>query len=112
MQTKLWEAIDYLEEHGWCQRRSSNYEGRVCLLAALFRVYYPGRLSVPLFDDRHERDLGVLGRVALEQFPTRMPSIPHGVGVTCFNDHEDTTYEDVILVAKMAAVEASTQVSP
>lgn len=58
--------------------------------------------------ERRIRDIGILGGVCQEQFPDRMPSkaYEHSPGgwMIAFNDHPETTVEDVFTVLDKAAV--------
>jgi len=47
-----------------------------------------------------------MGRLIREHFPERSP---HWPSATCFNDHPDTTLDDVILVLEKAAIQYDEQ---
>lgn len=37
----LWDAANYIEEHGWCQNRLTDVRGRVCFQGALGKAIDP-----------------------------------------------------------------------
>jgi hypothetical protein len=82
------DAIRVLAERGWCKGKFHDAEGRVCMGTAV------------MFGS------GLLNRVISEQFPDRRG------GVIGFNDHPDTTIDDVILVLEKASIRRDEQVSP
>lgn len=82
--TKLWEALELLRRDGW-------YKGPAMGKAKCTAVacYMAGA----------QRDFAVVRAVVMEQFPDR------GNGsIVDFNDHPDTTFEDIELVLTKAAI--------
>lgn len=87
------EAIAVLAERGWCKRAFEDDAGRVCLGGAV----------------NHTESVNVVGvidwvnnlrSVIAEQFSDRTLT----GGLFAFNDHSDTTIDDVILVLEKAAI--------
>lgn len=46
-QQTLLEAAEYLRDHGWCQDRSVDQDGRACLFGSVFAV--AGKTANPLY---------------------------------------------------------------
>lgn len=82
-----------LENNGWCKGQLEDDQGRHCLDGALYEVIDRLMMSdldtrCRLLDDaRHELRLRI---------PLRLRNGGHGI--TAFNDHKDTTYQDVLTV--------------
>lgn len=90
--------IEALDTYGWIKGHYQNEQG-ICMLGA-WRVSRFGRIAY--LDRQHEREqeeVGQqLGKVAEELFPGRAGE--HEPWAASFNDHPDTTLEDVKLVFK------------
>lgn len=56
----LLRAADYIEEHGWCQHKLKDDEGRVCLLGAIWKVDGEGLNFMPRVDRAAGVDAGGL----------------------------------------------------
>lgn len=93
------QILDLLKSSGWCKGNSVRYNGvtrkhEYCLLGAAQQLGFTQRLT------------GIkLAPVVTEQFPERVESAlrsnPAHVVVT-FNDHPETTFEDVQMVLEKA----------
>lgn len=81
-------AIEVLAERGWTKGTLEDANG-VCIIGACLHAYRFFELS-PIRD------------VVEEQYPERVKR-PGFSPVAAFNDHPDTTLEDVILVLEKAA---------
>ena len=83
-------ALELLDQSGWTQFRWLDDESgaRLCLGMAMSRA----RCSI--------QDCDLLESVIAERYPNRIWGPPAFPG---FNDHEDTTEEDVRLVLKLAS---------
>lgn len=95
-------AIERLQQGGWWRGFGSGSSGggKYCYLTAL------GWESVDELEEARDR----AEKIIREQFPERCVE---GAGsvftVTDFNDHPDTTLDDVLLVLEKAAIEAESQ---
>lgn len=95
------EAIAVLARHGWrgIGKPASPRDGRPCVFVAMGRT--GGLSDVAGFDAAVER----VAAVIREQYPERtMDRLFHEQVLFRFNDHPDTTVEDVILVLTKASV--------
>jgi hypothetical protein len=110
MTNTLREAIRVLSRAGWTKDTFTDEAGRHCLQGALYEVH-----DVRPFDDRNlgrpvagdlAADVKLVNQVIREQFPERTG----GVGISRFNDHPDTSVEEVVLVLEKAAVRRDEQV--
>jgi hypothetical protein len=79
----LLRAADYIEEHGWCQSRVMDKEGRVCLLGAILYVGGTGLDFMP----RVEKAAG----------------IGQGGLIACWNNAPGRTKQEVVDVLRRAA---------
>ena len=93
------EALRVLAERGWCKGRLESSDGRRCLVGAAAAGVVGHQID-------WMEVLGNIRAVAQEQFPER-----RAVGVVDFNDHPDTTLEDVIAVLEKAAIRRSEAVT-
>lgn len=85
-----------LETKGWTKGSSVNYaSGAVCVASALADNCEPGQRT---WTTAYKAILAAIGLL----FPERVPEDPHIMEIVSFNDHPDTTYEDVVLVLKHA----------
>lgn len=91
---------DLIETHGWCQGQGMTPDGRMCLARALALASQEtddilmGPAWTPAYVAIHE--------AATRLYPDRSPDNSHTL--VDFNDHPDTTSEDVVLVLKHAAM--------
>lgn len=85
-----------LETKGWVQGASVSYTtGAVCIASALADTCWPGKYT---WNESYQAIVAAIRTL----FPERAPEDPHAMGIISFNDHPDTTYEDVTLVLKHA----------
>ena len=104
MTNTLREAIRVLSRAGWTKDAFTDGGGRHCLQGALYEAYGQcpfdsGQLNVRLSPEMAE-DVRLVNEVIEAQFTERYG----GVGISRFNDHPDTTWEDVVLVMEKAAL--------
>ena len=108
--TKLWEALDILDGGRVWRKGTLHHNDRVCTLGALQAANYGmdalanANVGYPENDDP---DLLELEHVIKEQFPKRVKGVWHETPVEIvaeFNDHRDTTYDDVALVLEKASI--------
>ncbi len=104
MTNTIREAIRVLSRAGWTKDAFTDPSGRHCIQGALYETYglqpFDGRqVGVPLTGEMAD-DVRLVNEVIEAQFPERTG----GVGVSRFNDHPDTTMEDVVRVMEKAAV--------
>jgi hypothetical protein len=103
-------ALKILDEHGWYQGGPTGPGGQVCMASAILK-YLSGTLGsylsgtwgslafpMPPFLEA----LHAFREVITGLYPERSQSGPY-ISVTIFNDHKDTTEEDVRLVLKTLA---------
>lgn len=110
--SKLWEALDLLRTKGMVKWTRSDGVGH-CALGLLDEVY---RHQHVYRIDGYEKDVGALNAVHRELFPGRAEAIFQGsyrhkgiyVGPTTtladFNNHPDTTQQDLEQVFEKAAI--------
>lgn len=110
MTNTIREAMRVLGRAGWTKDAFTDESGRHCLQGALYEAH--GTCAV---DDQQvgrpvtgelARDLRLVNEVIRDQFPERAG----GVGASRFNDHPQTTVDDVIAVLEKAAVRKDEQV--
>jgi hypothetical protein len=102
-------AIEVLARKGWTKDAFTDEAGRHCLQGALYEAHclplpvekQPGR-AVP---EDLALDLRLVNEVIGAQYPERLG----GVGASRFNDHPETTLEDVVTVLEKAAVRKDEQ---
>jgi len=104
MTNTIREAIKVLSRTGWAKDAFTDAAGRHCIQGALYEAHglrpFDGRqIAVPLTCEMAD-DVRLVNEVIAAQFPERTG----GVGVSRFNDHPDTTVEDVVRVMEKAAV--------
>jgi hypothetical protein len=98
------DALQLLGERGWCKRTFEDQSGRMCLFGALSAAH------TAAIEQGHPMDRAWLNRVrgvVQEQFPNRTTG-----ALMSFNDHPDTTVDDVVLVLEKAAIRRIEQVQP
>ena len=115
----LLRAIDYLEEHGWCQGIVRSREGMVCLSGALISAsgfewdttefytgWYEGRY------EKQKRFSNTLHEFVTERLPEPPKVIREALSVARwqniprFNDWTETTEDDVIGVLRRCVEDA------
>jgi hypothetical protein len=103
MSDRIRAAVEVLARTGWTKRTFADEAGRHCLQGALYvahgiPVCAGGQLRTPLTPGM-AADVWVVNHVIEEQYPERFGA----VGIARFNDHPDTTVDDVIRVLEKAA---------
>lgn len=104
MANRIRDAIELLARKGWTQGRFTDDSGRHCLQGALYEAHecqprVPGRLGYGL-----DRDLAADLRLVNETIVAEYPERVGAVGVSRFNDHPDTTIDDVVRVLEKSAL--------
>ena len=104
MHNRIREALGLLARNGWVKGRFSDEEGRHCLQGALYEAHQcqprtPGRLGRSLPGELAD-DIRLVNETVAAQYPDRVGA----VGVSRFNDHPDTTIDDIVRVLEKAAV--------
>lgn len=102
-------ALDVLSKRGWTKDAFTDQDGRHCLQGALYEAHLlalpaekqPG---VPVTEPL-AADIRLVNEVIEDQYPERSG----GIGVSRFNDHPETTVEDVVRVLEKAAVRKDEQ---
>ena len=104
MANRIREALELLARRGWTKGRFTDDDGRHCLQGALYEAHgcrprtvgHLGRtLSGELADD-----VRLLNETIAAEYPDRLGA----VGISRFNDHPETTVEDVVRVLEKTAV--------
>ncbi len=103
MTNRIRAALDVLARTGWTKNAFTDEAGRHCLQGALYEAHglvprcgdQPG---VALTDDL-AADVRAVNHVIREQYPDRFGA----VGIARFNDHRETTVDDVVRVLEKAA---------
>ncbi|MDP9387867.1 MAG: hypothetical protein M3Q48_08040 [Actinomycetota bacterium] len=101
---KIRQAIDVLAARGWTKGVFTDLSGRHCLQGALYEAHgvcplRRGSVVGPLPSEL-AADVRLVNEVVEANYPERFG----GVGVSRFNDHPETTVDDVVLVLEKAAV--------
>ncbi len=104
MTNTIREAIRVLSRAGWTKDAFTDSSGRHCLQGALYESH-----GLRPFDGRHmglalTSEMADDVRLVIEVIGTEFPERTGGVGVSSFNDHPETTMEDVVRVMEKAAV--------
>ncbi len=106
-------AIEQLRTRGHCKGMLSNPRWEVCALGALYSALY----GVPVYghqdvEETHPEVMQRLHRIVEEQYPDRLAGVSDdGYSIlSAFNDHPDTTTEDVERVFTKSAIEAEEQI--
>jgi hypothetical protein len=85
--------LDELRAVGWCKGTTVNNLGQKCLVGALTET---PDLQYLRNSDLSYEVLGALAQVVKAQYPERESALgSRVVSLTCFNDHKETTWEDV-----------------
>ena len=104
MANRIREAIEVLARRGWAQGAFTDDTGRHCLQGALYEAHgcHPrlqGKLTGTRTDPELTADLRLLNETIAAEYPDRVGA----VGVSRFNDHPDTTIDDVVRVLEKSA---------
>lgn len=94
-------VAERLQTKGWHKGSAGGYAGPNCLVGAAYCI--GADLSVV----RHAYFFVGLDETIREQFPER---IRIQESIAAFNDHEETTFEDVMLVLEKAAIRVEERV--
>lgn len=89
--TKLWDALDLLRRDGWCKGTAGLPDMPKCIIGAAMCA------GADVHDQR------ALDEVACEQYTDRL-NHERLRPAAAFNDHPDTTFEDVERVLEKAAI--------
>lgn len=111
MANRIREAIEVLARRGWTQGAFTDDAGRHCLQGALYEAHgcqprLQGRLTRTVPDPGVTADIRLVNEVIAAEYPDRVGA----VGVSRFNDHPETTVEDVLRVLEKSAVRRDEQV--
>ncbi len=109
MTNTIREAIRVLSRAGWAKDTFTDGAGRHCLQGALYEAHgicpVDTRAAVRPVSGELAADVRLVNEVIRDQFPERVG----GIGASRFNDHPDTTVEDVVKVLEKAAVRKDEQ---
>jgi hypothetical protein len=105
MANRIREAIEVLARRGWTQGAFTDDTGRHCLQGALYEAHgcqprQHGKLTGTSADPDLTADLRLLNETIAAEYPERVGA----VGVSRFNDHPETTIDDVVRVLEKTAV--------
>jgi len=105
MANRIREAIEVLARRGWTQGTFTDDAGRHCLQGALYEAHgcqprRHGHLTRTTTDPGLAADLRLVNETIAAEYPERVGA----VGVSRFNDHPDTTIDDVVRVLEKSAV--------
>lgn len=100
----LEETLRLLEERGWTQGTFVDETGQVCLAQAFHEVIGCPIVEVPMWDGSgvvtgSDLTKSPLGPAAVEAYEVLQRECGD---IVTYNDEDDTTYEDVVLVIKRA----------
>ena len=104
MANRIREAIELLARRGWTQGTFTGEDGSHCLQGALYEAHgcvprRPGALGHTLTGDLAD-DIRLVNATIAAEYPERVGA----VGISRFNDHPETTVDDVIRVLEKSAV--------
>ena len=101
MANRIREAIELLASRGWTQGRFSDDGGSVCLQGALYEAYgcMPRRFGEAVTGDLAD-DIRLVNATIAAEYPERYGA----VGISRFNDHAETTVDDVVRVLEKSAL--------
>lgn len=108
MRSRDWDNVitELRKPHGWVKGTLGSWswpDGGVCLVGAIRRVLFFNPAGYYVGGMRNAQ--GVMERIVREQFPERVRHMG-GTVTPRFNDHPDTTLDDVILVCEKARANA------
>ena len=103
MANRIREAIEVLARRGWTQGTFTDDAGRHCLQGALYEAHgcrprRPGQRTDA--DGPLAADLRLVNETIAAEYPERVGA----VGVSRFNDHPETTIDDVVRVLEKSAI--------
>lgn len=111
MANRIREAIEVLARRGWTKDAFTDDDGRHCMQGALYEAHgvavsgCVSHLRYRVAGDMAE-DLRLLNEIVQSEYPDRFG----GVGTSRFNDHPETTVDDVVRVMEKAAVRRDEQI--
>lgn len=108
-------AIEALDKYGWHKGNWQGMDGSVCGYGAIRMSAYNGGFfntmcgdfeASRLADEQVHQAHRIASKIALEQFPERFALVggQRLRGFAIFNDHENTTLDEVILVLEKTAI--------
>lgn len=105
MANRIREAIEVLARRGWTQGAFTDEQGRHCLQGALYEAHgctprQHGRLTRTSTNGDITADIRLVNDIIAAEYPERVGA----VGVSRFNDHPDTTIDDVVRVLEKSAI--------
>lgn len=103
MANRIREAIEVLARRGWTQGAFTDDAGRHCLQGALYEAYgcQPRRPGQHSTTHAHvTADLSLVNEIIAAEYPDRVGA----VGISRFNDHPETTIDDVVRVLEKSAI--------
>lgn len=103
MANRIREAIEVLARRGWAQGSFTDDAGRHCLQGALYEAHgcaprLPGQRTTT--HAAVAADLRLVNETIAAEYPERVGA----VGVSRFNDHPETTIDDVVRVLEKSAL--------
>jgi len=110
MANRIREAIEVLARRGWTKDSFTDADGRHCMQGALYEAHgmvmnacsSPMRYAVA---GDLATDMALLNAIVQSEYPDRFGA----VGTSRFNDHPETTIDDVVRVMEKAAVRRDEQ---
>ena len=101
MANRIREAIQLLASRGWTQGRFTDDGGSHCLQGALYAAHgcsprRPGEAVAGLLAE----DIRLINETIAAEYPDRYGA----VGISRFNDHPETTVDDVVRVLEKSAL--------
>ena len=104
MSNRIRDAIQVLVRSGWSKESFTDQDGRHCMQGALYAIHgqapWSERYTPRAVRGELATDIRLINHIIEEQYPERHG----GVGISRFNDHPDTTIDDVVRVMEKAAV--------
>lgn len=101
MANRIRHAIELLASRGWTQGRFTGDGGAHCLQGALYAAHgcTPRRPGEVVAGDL-SADIRLVNETIAAEYPDRFGA----VGISRFNDHPDTTVDDVVRVLEKSAL--------
>lgn len=105
MANRIREAIEVLARRGWTQGTFTDVSGAHCLQGALYEAHgcqprLQGHLTGTSTSPSLAADLRLVNETIAAEYPERVGA----VGVSRFNDHPETTIDDVVRVLEKSAI--------
>ena len=99
-------AADVIRERGHCKHAMEDERGWVCATGAIAMVMTGNAWAWCMWEDPESEANALtraLGQVVAEQYPDRLKPADLGYRIVWFNNHGDTTQEDVLAVFEKTA---------